>query len=103
MGYTIKAGTTQQPSEGGAYDTPTITSSQSSYANLAAASAAEAVISAEQAAASATSAATSATSAEASATLASQIASVGLGGALGYDFGYVSDPFALFPTDLGSV
>lgn len=72
-------------------------------ASNAATSATASANSATAAAASASSAATSATNAAASAATASTFSSMGLGGAVAFDFGSVADAVVVFPTDWGLI
>ena len=103
MGYEVRVGTTKTPQKGGAYDSPAVTSAQSSYASLAAQSAADAAMSAEEAAFHANESSNYSDIAAQSALLASQIASVGLNTGDVYDFGLVIDTVIAFPTDFGTI
>lgn len=72
-------------------------------ASAAAASAAAALLSETNAAQSAFNADISADNSQASALLAQSYSTLGLGGAAGFDLGFITDPFILFPTNWGTL
>jgi len=104
MAYEQVAGSTRSPAKGGHYSDPAAQLS-ANYSNLAVGEAADAAASAAAAEVSANNAEISRLAAEAAEAAASLVILSGLGytDSTMYDFGYVSDPLNLFPTDYGTL